>query len=150
MCCGVPVGKDSREWWLNKGENIQGKFFLQTSTKYSLNMTWLNQSSPDVCQCQHLWDIKLLLWVCSRQKSSKSKRFGGKNVNQSYHDDEEVKDTHPAQLALNQGHQVLEDNEVYVRSNTSLLVGRDNASFVWAQPFILWCILFCILLFILN
>lgn len=50
-------------------------------------------------------------------------------MKQSYHDDEEVKDTHPAQLALNQGHQVLEDNEVYVRSH-NLLVGQDNANFV--------------------
>lgn len=66
--------------------------------------------------------IKLLLWVCSLQKSSKSRRFGGQNVKQSYHDDEEVKDTHPAQLALNQGHQVLEDNEVYIRSHISLLL----------------------------
>lgn len=28
----------------------------------------------------------------------------------SYHDDEEVKNIHPAQLALDQGHQILDNN----------------------------------------
>ncbi len=41
-------------------------------------------------------------------KCPQSTKAYGNSRKSSYHDDEEVEHTHPAQLALNQGHQVLE------------------------------------------
>lgn len=56
-----------------------------------------------------VWGLQLIIPTVTCQMSSVKRAYCDFRKS-SYHDDEEVEHTHPAQLALNQGHQILEDD----------------------------------------